>query len=94
MSNIFDYLKWRDIELEKVEFNAIDGLILARLAYLPFDGLIEQNEKITISECYERYEIVGERGNILIEDDIKLFPILANSKRFGGLLISDYVNKL
>ena len=92
MGNIFDYLKWRDIEIEKVEFNQIDGLILARLAYLPFDGLIEKNEKITINECYERYEIIGERGNILIEDDLKLFPALANSKRFGTLLISDYIN--
>ena len=94
MGNIFDYLKWRDIEIEKVEFNQIDGLILARLAYLPFDGLIEENEKITISECYERYEIIGERGNILIEDDTKLFPALANSKRFGNLYISDYINNV
>lgn len=94
MGNIFDYLKWRDIELEKVEFNQIDGLILARLAYLPFDGLIEQNEKITINECYERYQIVGERGNILMEDDLKLFPALAYSKRFGKLLISDYINNV
>ena len=94
MGNIFDYLKWRDIELEKVEFNEIDSLILSRLSYLPFDGLIEENEKISLKECFERYEIVGERGNILIENDINLFPLLANSKRFGGLLVSDYINRV
>lgn len=94
MGNIFEYLKWRDIELEKVEFNQIDALILSRFSYLPFDGLIEENEKITIKECYERYEIVGERGDILIEKDIDLFPALANSKRFGNLYISDYVNNI
>ena len=50
MGNIFDYINWRDIELEKVEFNKIDSLILARFSYLPFDGLIEENEKIRISK--------------------------------------------
>ena len=94
MGNIFDYLEWRDIELKNVELNVIDSLILSRFSYLPFDGLIEKNEKITISECYERYEIVGETGNMLMKDDIKLFPALAKSKRFGNLLISDYVNNI
>ena len=94
MGNIFDYLKWRDIELLKVEFNQIDALILSRFSYLPFDGLIEDNEKITIKECYERYEIVGEQGNILMEKDSELFPAIANSKRFGNLFIANYVNKI
>lgn len=94
MGNIFDYLKWRDIKLEKVEFNQIDALILSRFSYLPFDGLIDENEKITTKECYERYEIVGERGEILIEQDVDLFPTLAKSKRFGNLYISDYINDI
>ena len=94
MGNIFDYLEWRDIDLKKVEFNVIDSLILSRMSYLPFDGLIEENEKITISECFERYEIVGERGNILMQNDVKLFPVLANSKRFGNLYVSDYINRI
>ena len=48
MANIFDYIQWRDIELEKVEFNEIDNLILARLSYFPLDGLINEDEEITI----------------------------------------------
>ena len=35
MANIFDYMDWRDISLEKVEFNEIDNLNLARLSYFP-----------------------------------------------------------
>ena len=46
MANIFDYIQWRDIELEKVEFNEIDNLILARLSYFPLDGLINEDEEI------------------------------------------------
>ena len=35
MANIFDYIQWRDLSIEKVEFNEIDNLILARLSYFP-----------------------------------------------------------
>lgn len=56
MSNIFDYMLWRDIPLTQTEFNEIDNLILARLSYFPLDGIINQNEIITIKESYERYE--------------------------------------
>ena len=94
MGNVLDYIKWRDIDLRKVEFNIIDSLILSRFSYLPFDGLIEKNEKITIQECYDRYEIVGERGNVLMKADLDLFPAMANSIRFGKLYISDYINNI
>ena len=42
MANIFDYLDWRDIELEKVEFNEIDNLICSRVSYFPFDDIIKE----------------------------------------------------
>ena len=94
MANIFDYMDWRDISLEKVEFNEIDNLILARLSYFPFDGAIEENEIITIKEAYERYKKIDNEGKILISDDKKLFPVLANSVRFGKMQVTDYVNKI
>lgn len=94
MSNIFDYILWRDIPLTQTEFNEIDNLILARLSYFPLDGLINQNEIITIKESYERYEKLGTTGRILQKEDIDLYPILANSKRFGNLYISDFINKI
>ena len=34
MANIFDYMDWRDIELEKVEFNEIDALIFHHIFLL------------------------------------------------------------
>ena len=88
MANIFDYMDWRDIPLEKVEFNEIDNLILARLSYFPFDGTIQENEIITIKESYERYKKIENKGKILIDDDINLFPVLANSVRFGKMQIA------
>lgn len=94
MANIFDYMDWRDISVEKVEFNEIDNLILSRLSYFPFDGIVEENEEITVKESYERYKTNGTTGRILQEEDIQLFPILANSERFGNLKLTNYINKL
>lgn len=94
MANIFDYMDWRDISLEKIEFNEIDNLILSRLSYFPFDGLIKENEEITIKESYERYKKIGTTGRILQKEDIDLFPVLANSVRFGKMKITNYINKL
>ncbi len=94
MSNIFDYLDWRDIDLKKVEFNEIDNLILSRLSYFPFDDIVTENEEITIKESYERYKARGTTGRILQEEDIELFPKLANSERFGNMKLTNYTNKL
>ena len=94
MSNIFDYIDWRDISLKKVEFNEIDNLILSRLSYFPFDGIIEKNEEITVEESYKRYKTRGTTGRILQEEDIELFPKLANSERFGSMKLTNYINRL
>ena len=55
MANIFDYMKWRDIDFKKVEFNEIDNLILSRLSYFPLDELISEGEEVDLYEVYERY---------------------------------------
>jgi len=94
MANIFDYIQWRDIELTKVEFNEIDNLILARLSYFPLDGLIMEEEEITLEEVYQRYKSLGTTGKILQAEDIDLFPVLANSIRFGKMKITNYINKI
>ena len=94
MANIFDYMKWRDIELEKLEFNEIDNLILARVSYFPFDGLIKEDECLTIKEIYSRYLKSNNKEKILWDDDEELFKVLSNSVRFGNMKIFGYVNKV
>lgn len=94
MANIFDYMEWRDLKLEQVEFNEIDNLILARLSYFPFDGYLKEGEEITIKEAYRRYQETGTTGRILQQEDIDLYPILANSTRFGNMILTSYVNKI
>ena len=93
MPNIFDYLKWRDLKLEKVEFTEVDNLILSRLAYFPLDNAVRDKE-ITVKEAYEKYLTVKHKGRILQEEDSQLFPLLANSIRFGELKLTEYINKI
>lgn len=92
MSNIFDYIEWRDIELEKVEFNEVDNLILSRIAYFPFDGYIDE-EAISLKDLYIKMDD-GKEKHFLQKEDIEFFPKLANSKRFGNIILSNYINKV
>ena len=94
VANIFDYMKWRDISLEKVEFNEIDNLILSRLSYFPFDGIVNEYEEITLEDAYVRTKEIGTTGRILQAEDIDLFPILAKSVRFGKVKLTNFVNKV
>ena len=94
MANIFDYMKWRDISFKKVEFNEVDNLILARLSYFPFDGIVIEDEEITLKEAYERTKSLGTTGRVLQAEDIDLYPLLAKSIRFGNCKITNFVNKV
>lgn len=96
MSNIIDYIKWRgDLELKDSKFNEVDSLILNRFSYFPLDNIIGKDEVLSIKELGERF--IKEDKNkidILWEDDAILFPLMAESKRFGAMKALKYVNQI
>lgn len=96
MANVCDYIKWRgDFDLEKSEFNEIDNLILSRFSYFPFDNIIEENEVVTIKKLSERFNKQDiNKLPILWKDDVDLFPLMGQSKRFGKMLATKYINKI
>ena len=97
MSNILDYIKWRgDLDFSKSEFNEVDNLILSRFSYFPLDGLFkERDDVITIKEAYYKWlQTDIDEEKILQKEDIDLFPLMAESKRFGDLKITRYVNNV
>ncbi len=90
MADIFDYLTWRgDLTLGQCPLGEIDGMILARFAYVPFEYFAQPLPKrfIPIRElagpamadealrAEERWKLQDER----------LLPALAESRRFGPL---------
>ena len=45
MANIMDYLDWRgDLPLTVSPFNEVDGLILAELSFINFEGIVPPPE--------------------------------------------------
>lgn len=97
MANILDYIKWRgDLDFKQSEFNNVDNLIFSRFSYLPLDNLLDElNEVITIKDAYLKWMKLGiKEEKILQKEDKDLFPALANSKRFGNLKITRFVNKV
>lgn len=95
MSNIFDYIDWRgDLSFNQSPFNEIDNLILSRVSYFPFDGLISASETITLKEAYKRFQNIDmDNIHMLQKEDIELFPTVAYCERFGNLYIKNYISK-
>lgn len=68
MGNILDYIDWRgDITMDKSAFNPVDGLVLAQLAYIPFDGIVRKGfkSKMKLSKAAARYDrVYGELPDV------------------------------
>lgn len=98
IANIFDYLIWRgDLTLEHSDFNEIDGVILARLSYLPFEKIIEQHSMRTakMSFAAKAFLALPDIDSIvLMKEDVRLLTFLAESPRFQNMEIMMYVNQI
>lgn len=89
--SVNDYLIWRgDIPFSKKHsFNEVDGLILARVSYLPFDKIIFEDG--------DTFEIISYKMRNLIDDDYKitsdkdLIFNLGKSVRYRDLKLTDFV---
>ena len=61
MYNLFDYLAWRgDLPVAADGFNDIDAVILSRLSYLPFDGIV--------SDCFQNYTTVSQAADRMFSE--------------------------
>lgn len=94
MANVYDYLSWRgDLSFKQDNFNEVDGLILAKLAYIPYEYFpvsLENNSaqiKDIAAEMLSNSHIVQD---ILWKDDVKMLEYLIDAERFRNLRISNY----
>ena len=96
MANVFDYLNWRgDLTIQNDGFNDIDALILSRLSYFPFDGIVSEdiNDKISIKNASEIFFSSDEnKDKVLWKGDTELLKYAAESERFKNMKLSGYVN--
>ena len=98
MADIFDYISWRgDLTFEQDGFNELDALVLSRLSYLPFDGAVSSClfDEITLEQAAMRVFATDDyEKNLLWKGDVDLLKATAESKRFGKILVSGYVNEV
>lgn len=103
MANIIDYIKWRgDLDMQIDPFNDIDGLILSELVYVDFDKIVpaflekESRRLEDVANDFFNLNDIDELMNqfSFIKDAIMLLKIMAKSKRYKNILLSDYLSEL
>ncbi len=100
MANILDYLDWRgDLPFSASSFNAVDALILAELSYFPAESIIPAgiDKTITIAELRDSFDakkVPQELRIVSYDQDVELVEKLAASRRFDGMRLCGYVNKV
>ncbi|OCN03914.1 hypothetical protein A4S06_03725 [Erysipelotrichaceae bacterium MTC7] len=100
MTNIMDYLAWRsDLTFTQSPFNEIDALILARLSYVRFDGIVDEalQKQTQLQEAANTYFLHPEDARTLTPTELEDQPFLqslAKSARFQSLKLSGYRNHL
>lgn len=104
MANIIDYLKWRgDITFEQVKLGEVDNLLLSLLAFIDFTGIVSPDPAappVTVKQAAMQFFFENEikknqRPGLVISQQIyKMFRMMAESKRFGNLKLSAFVNEI
>lgn len=104
MANIIDYLKWRgDITFEQVKLGEVDNLLLSLLAFVDFSGIVSADPSappVTLKQAamhffFENDIKKNKRPGLIISGHIyKMFRLMAESKRFGNLQLSAFVNEI
>ena len=90
MSTIIDYLYWRgDILLTEKPLNELDGLVLTRFAYLPFEHVMIRDGE-TVGELTGRLATLPD-SFLKLEEDRQLLKRLAKAPRFTKLPVTDFI---
>lgn len=96
MPNLYDYLDWRgDLPIKKVPLCAVDTLILSRVSYLPFGGIVPSGfkEGVSVAEANAALEKAGDSAHYIIQRDRALLPAVAATPRFSGMQLCGFVNQ-
>ena len=99
MANIIDYIDWRgDIPVSFDGFNEVDSLILSKLVYINFSGIVSPlgaDGGVTLRDAaaayFKKRGETGEDLGLLVPGEIPgLLRRVAQSERFGGMCLNAY----
>lgn len=90
MANIHDYLYWRgDIPLDAQPLNEVDGLVLTRFAYMPFEDVAFGTDETIGTLCEKLKKLPADKFRI--EGDGPFVQLLSDADRFTSLPVTDFV---
>ncbi len=100
MANLLDYLSWRgDLSFEQTAYCEVDALLLGRLAYMPWDGIVPERfnrPSVKLGDaaraCLALVHDPGSGRSFRLSDDEPLLTAVMESPRFAGLSLTGYVN--
>ena len=98
MSNILEYLDWRgDIPFSVSPFNEVDNLILAEICYTDFEGVMTQDDTLSIVDASRLYFEIHTEEEVIGRDTFyKMAPIVlkkaAETVRFRDITLKNYIN--
>ncbi len=95
--NLVDYLIWRgDIDFATDPWNEIDSLVFATIAYSNFgENTLHFANAMSISELYKEdvlHKLPQNEAKPMYEDRMRLFELMAQSRRFQAVRVLDQVN--
>ncbi len=93
--NIIDYIKkYGNKSFSEKEFNEVDNVIFACLAYINFKDIVSCNfkDKITISEAYKAYSSKNSTKNEIsaVRNAVSILRYMSTAKRYKDILVHSY----
>ena len=93
MANMMDYLVWRgDLSVSDVPWCVVDSLIMASFSYNDLSDLAGGDQGLPLRELAPRLDLMERTGNQYFVQWRALLYAMAESVRFGGMRVHDYVN--
>lgn len=98
MENLLNYVNLRkDISFRDSSFNKVDLLVLADLAYMDWNGIVDDEEKLLIDACREYFQVRNseeiEKRFLFSKNLPNLVSALMDSERFKNIRMKSYREK-
>jgi hypothetical protein len=91
MATLWDYLYWRgDLTFEQSKFNEVDGVILSRLAYTPYEKVMEHLPPSYHNigrTCEAMLSLPDIKDLVVLSDDVRLLKEMKNAARYKDLKV-------
>ena len=91
MTNMMDYLAWRgDLTFDQAPFCEIDALILAAFSYNELGDRVRDAKGMPLRDLAPLLNLKERRGNAFFTQRRDLLYAMAESARYGRLIVHDY----